>query len=504
MVAKSDFYGQLLMPSSLPVVPCCHLPFDNHFAQLPARFFRRVAPAGLRAPELVSFNESLARQMGLDPALAWEEGFLQAMAGQALLPGSDPIAMKYTGHQFGVYNPDLGDGRGLLLGEIVAPDGKRWDLHLKGAGTTPFSRGGDGRAVLRSSIREYLCSEAIYHLGIPTTRALCVVGSQEPVYRETVETGATLLRVASTHIRFGHFEYCYYQQDEEGLRLLADYVIDHFFPDQKGRPERYQWLLEEAIRRTARMIAAWQAVGFNHGVMNTDNMSILGETFDYGPFAFLDDYQSNYICNHSDYQGRYAFGQQPRIGLWNCQCLAQAMLPLVGEKAALAALKGYEEEFHSQLITRFRAKLGLARPLAGDALLVRDLLGLLDASHTDYTIFFRSLSRFESLEQHGNLRDLFIDRAAFDGWAERYASRLQQETQDYATRRDAMNRVNPKYVLRNYLAQTAIEQAQKGDFGEVNRLLELLRRPFDEQPEQESYAALPPDWGKGMEISCSS
>ena len=281
-----------------------NLPFDNSYVRLPARFYQRVKPQGLDNPQAVSINQPLADILGLPVSGQERDTFVRAMAGLELLEGSDPIAMKYTGHQFGVYNPDLGDGRGLLLGEILTSEGRRWDLHLKGAGTTPFSRGGDGRAVLRSSIREYLCSEAMHQLGIPSTRALCVIGSETPVYRETPETGATILRVASTHVRFGHFEYFYYSRDEEGLRILADYVVDRHFPEWSGQEQRWQLLLEEAIRRTARMIAAWQTVGFAHGVMNTDNMSILGETFDYGPYAFLDDYQSDYISNHSDYHGR--------------------------------------------------------------------------------------------------------------------------------------------------------------------------------------------------------
>lgn len=487
-------------PASLP-----GLQFNNSFTQLPAPFFRRVAPHGLKEPVLVSFNQPLADQLGLSFDSAEDQAlFLQAMSGNATLPGSDPVAMKYTGHQFGYYNPDLGDGRGLLLGEIHDRQGKHWDLHLKGAGTTPFSRGGDGRAVLRSCIREYLCSEAMYGLGIPTTRALCIVGSQEPVYRETVETGATLLRVASTHIRFGHFEYFYYSRDEKNLKVLADYLIGQQFPHWQDNPDRYQLLLEEAVRRTARLIAHWQAVGFNHGVMNTDNMSILGETFDYGPFAFLDDFQSGYICNHSDYQGRYAFNQQPGIGFWNCQCLAQAMLPLVGEKAALAALEQYDEHFHGHLIGLFRAKLGFEKQLEGDALLVRDLLREMERNRVDYSIFFRQLSRFRSTQEHGGVRDLFIDRSTFDGWAERYERRLALESSEPEQRAERMNRHNPKYILRNYMAQTAIEKAQQGDFSEVDRLLNLLQKPFDEQPENEQYAAPPPDWGKGLEISCSS
>lgn len=479
--------------------------FDNSFARLPAPFFRRVNPTGLKNPVLVSFNQELAELLGLQVQTPEEqELLLQTMSGNALLPNSEPLAMKYTGHQFGYYNPDLGDGRGLLLGEIHDPQGSHWDLHLKGAGMTPFSRGGDGRAVLRSCIREYLCSEAMHGLGIPTTRALCIIGSQEPVYRETVETGATLLRVARTHIRFGHFEYFSYSRDQQNLKILADYLISQQFPDWQDQPERYQLLLEEAVKRTAHLMAAWQAVGFNHGVMNTDNMSILGETFDYGPFAFLDDYQSGYICNHSDYQGRYAFNQQPQIGLWNCQCLAQAMLPLVGEKAAMAALEQYEDHFHEHLMILYRAKLGLEKQLEGDALLVRDLLREMERNQVDYSIFFRQLGHFRSVQEPGGARDLFIDRAAFDGWAERYERRLATELSTPAQRSEQMNLHNPKYILRNYMAQTAIEKAQQGDFSEVNRLLHLLQKPFDEQPENDHYAALPPDWGKGMEISCSS
>lgn len=491
--------GGIPTPASLR-----RLPLDHSYGRLPERFYQPVRPRGLREPFLVSFNQPLARELNMAVGPEDQEFLIRVMSGQELLPGSEPIAMKYTGHQFGIYNPDLGDGRGLLLGELLLPQGGRVDLHLKGAGTTPFSRGGDGRAVLRSCIREYLASEAMHALGIPTTRALCVIGSQEPVYRETRETGATLLRVATTHVRFGHFEYCYYNRDEDGLQRLADYVVERHFPHWRERADRHRLLLEEAIRRTARLIAAWQAVGFAHGVMNTDNMSILGETFDYGPYAFLDAFQSDYICNHSDYQGRYAFDQQPRIGLWNCQCLAQAMSPLVGEKAALEALEIYGEEFHRSLLERYRAKLGLCAPEEDDALLVRDLLGLMHQSGTDYSIFFRRLCLFPRQGKDTGLRDMFLDRPAFDAWAERYRERLRRENLADAKAQRMMRRHNPKYILRNYMAQAAIERAQQGDFSEVNRLLALLRHPYREQPRHERYAQLPPDWGRHLEISCSS
>ena len=481
------------------------LAFDNTYTRLPTALFERVRPTPLPDPYLVSFNAEAAALIDLDPAESKRPEFPAALSGVRLMPGSEPIAMLYAGHQFGGWVPQLGDGRAILLGEARGPGGS-WDVQLKGAGPTAFSRGADGRAVLRSSIREYLCSEAMQGLGIPTTRALCIVGSDAPVYREEVETAAVVARLAPCHVRFGHFEVLFARREVELLRALADYVIDRHFPTLVGVEDKYVRFLADVVTRTAELIAQWQSVGFAHGVMNTDNMSILGLTLDYGPFGFLDDYEPGFVCNHSDDWGRYAFDQQPKIGLWNCKCLAQALLPLMTEEAAVGALNGYAPAFHARELGLGRAKLGLASFETEDRALFDDLLGLMAPSRMDYTRFFRQLGHFRSGQADTNdaLRDQFLDRPAFEAWAVRYRDRLRRENSTDAARQLRMARVNPKYVLRSSLAQAAIVSAQERDYSEIDRLLALLRRPFDEQPEWERYAAAPPETAKHLEVSCSS
>lgn len=485
------------------------LQFHNTYARLPEDFYSRLAPTPFaKHPYLVSFNAAAAALIDLDPNEAARPEFVDYFSGSRLLPGSDPIAMLYSGHQFGHYVPRLGDGRAILMGEVRNRQGEKWDLHLKGAGQTPYSRDGDGRAVLRSTIREYLCGEAMHGLGIPTTRGLCIVGSDEEVLREEgVETGAMLVRLALTHVRFGSFEVFYYRRQYEHLARLADYVMAEHFPHLAGIGDRYARFLTEVVVRTAHLMAEWQAVGFAHGVMNTDNMSILGVTMDYGPFGFLDDYNPGFICNHSDHGGRYAFHRQPDIGHWNLHALAQALLPLMTEEQAKEALAAYEPALVAHYTDLMRQKLGLAewRPEDGD--LLTGLLEAMQADHADYTRTFRSLGGVQSDPSSASesLRDLFLDRTAFDAWATRYRERLRSEGSDDAERQQRMNRVNPKYVLRNYLVQIAITQAtEKKDFAEIDRLLDLLRDPFAERPDMEKYAAPPPDWGKRIIVSCSS
>jgi len=493
--------------------PLENLNFSNSFARsLGEAFYARLAPTPLEQSHLVAFNPGAAALIDLHPEQAERPEFVRYFGGHQRLPGSEPLAMLYAGHQFGNYVPQLGDGRAILLGEVTNRQGERWELQLKGAGITPFSRRGDGRAVLRSTVREYLCSEAMHGLGIATTRALCMTGSKEEVYRERIENGAMMVRMAPSHVRFGSFEVFYYRGQFEHLRALADYVIDHHYPHLKGEPNRYLQLFREVTRRTAELISQWQLVGFAHGVMNTDNMSILGLTLDYGPFGFLDDYDPGFICNHSDYSGRYAFERQPRIGRWNLSCLGQALLPLFdGEPEAAAAqanavLDEYQPHFQRHNMAGQRAKLGLQEKHRGDAALLSDLLSLLQQNRSDYTRSFRALAGFDSTEGAVNpsLRDSFIDRSAFDDWAARYSARLRAEGSIDAARKEGMNRVNPKYILRNYLAQQAIEQAEAGDYSEIETLHRILQRPFDEQPDYEAYAEAPPDWGKSLEISCSS
>ena len=483
------------------------LHFENTFARLPEIFHAKVTPTPLKNPFLVSFNADAADLIDLDLDEAKRMEFAGCFGGHYLLPGSEPVAMVYAGHQFGAYVSRLGDGRAILLGEVRNRRGEKWDLHLKGAGLTPFSRDDDGRAVLRSCIREYLCSEAMHGLRIPTTRALCVVGSEEEVVREQVETGAMLLRLSPSHVRFGHFEYFYWRRQFEHIKTLVDYVLAQHFPQLTGAPDSYARFYHEVAVRTARLIAKWQAVGFAHGVMNSDNMSILGITLDYGPFGFLGEYHPGYICNHSDHHGRYAFQNQPDIGYFNLRCLAQALAPLVADEAIKTALDAYEATFASHYAELMRAKLGLVAMQSDDDALVRDLLELMRGSCADYTNVFRALCDFKqaSHERNETLRDHFVDRDAFDAWASRYKERLRADNGRDDERAARMQRVNPKYVLRNYLAHTAIQKASASkDFSEIERLRDLLRDPFAEQPDMEQYAAPPPDWGKQLIVSCSS
>jgi uncharacterized protein YdiU (UPF0061 family) len=482
------------------------LTFDNTFARLPEAFYAKVSPTPLKNPHLIAFNPDAAALIDLDPEQATRPEFAGCFGGQYLLPGSEPLAMVYAGHQFGAYVSRLGDGRAILLGEVRNAAGDKWDLHLKGAGLTPFSRDDDGRAVLRSCIREYLCSEAMHGLRIPTTRALCVVGSDEEVLREEVETGAMLLRLATAHVRFGHFEYFYWRRQFDHLRTLADYVLAQHFPELLGTRDAYARLYDEVAVRTARLLAQWQAVGFAHGVMNSDNMSILGLTIDYGPFGFLDEYDPRFICNHSDHHGRYSFQNQPDIGYFNLRCLAQALTPLVPDDAIQSALASYERVFAEQYADLMRLKLGLTEAKPEDDELIHDLLELMRGSCADYTNLFRVLADFTQQPRDGNeaIRDFFVDRLAFDRWAVRYSQRLQAEGSLDPERSLRMKRANPKYVLRNYLAQTAIEMAKQKDFSEIERLRVLLRDPFAEHPEMARYAAPPPEWGKNLILSCSS
>jgi uncharacterized protein YdiU (UPF0061 family) len=464
-------------------------------------------PTPLPAPYLVAVSEPAAAVVGLTPEQL--AGSVDILIGNAVPERSLPLAAVYSGHQFGVWAGQLGDGRAILLGEVDTTEGPM-ELQWKGAGLTPYSRMGDGRAVLRSSIREFLCSEAMHALGIPTSRALSVAGSDQGVMRETVETSAVVVRMAPSFVRFGSFEHWFYRNKPDELKILADYVIDRFYPELRGEDNPYVGLLREVSVRTAHMIAHWQAVGFMHGVMNTDNMSILGLTIDYGPFGFMEAFDPDHICNHTDQQGRYSYSNQPQVGHWNCYALGQALLPLIGEvEAAQAALDAYQPAFAAKLDELLHAKLGLT-PLEqyadADRALCDAMFALLQANGVDFTLFFRRLSGVKAADASGDepLRDLFIDRPAFDAWAFQYRERLQAEASDDAQRQLAMNKINPKYVLRNYLAQVAIEKAQNKDFSEVERLLAVLQRPYDEQPEHNHYAALPPDWASHLEVSCSS
>ena len=482
------------------------LTFDNGFARLPEAYYSRVCPTPVPAPYLVCHSPEAAALIDLDPAEMARPELVETLAGNRLLPGMDALAALYAGHQFGHYVPQLGDGRAILLGELRNAAGEGWEVQLKGAGRTPYSRGGDGRAVLRSSIREFLCSEAMHALGIPTTRALAIVGSDHPVYREDEETAALVTRLAPSFVRFGSFEVFYYRNQVDAIRHLADYVIARYYPELKALADPYPEFLRQVTLRTAELMAQWQAIGFSHGVMNTDNMSILGLTLDYGPFGFLDAFDPGYICNHSDTGGRYAFDQQPDVAAWNLTKLAQTLVPLMSVETASQAIGDYPQAFGTAYLGRMAAKFGL--PTGGETVpLIMDALQLLAQNRVDYTIFLRRLCDFDSREGALNaaLRDLFLDRAAFDAWAARYGAALRQRGVPDAERGTAMRGVNPKYILRNHLAEVAIRRAaDERDYSEIDRLHRLLARPFDEQRELDAYAAEPPDWAKTIEVSCSS
>ena len=483
------------------------LTFTQNYGQLSKDFYSHVQPTPLPHPYLISFNPLAAQLLNLRIDQAQRDDFAAHFCGNFLPPNTEPLAMLYAGHQFGHFVPQLGDGRAIMLGGIHNQAGQYWQIQLKGSGITPYSRSGDGRAVLRSSIREYLCSEAMHALGIPTSRALCIVGSDEEVYREKIETAAVLTRLAPSHVRFGSFEVFFHRKQFEHVQTLADFVIENHYPEFANAPDKVTLFFKEITRRTAHLMAHWQAVGFCHGVMNTDNMSILGLTLDYGPFGFMENFNAGYICNHSDSGGRYAYDQQPQIGLWNLSILAHALSKLVTETARDEILEGYATIYYEKYAALMGAKLGLQNPSIADLPLITAWLDLLQNSQLDYTNTFRSLSNFTIASNADNhwLRDQFIDRAAFDEWAANYRARLQAEHSEDSERKVRMDTVNPKYILRNYLAQIAIERAEnQRDFSEVNRLLTLLSKPFDEQPEMQNYAAPPPESARHIVVSCSS
>jgi uncharacterized protein YdiU (UPF0061 family) len=477
--------------------------FFDQFKEQGDLHFSPVLPARLDDPVMVSSNKLLAEELGIDPAELATSEMLEMMSGNFMTANIKPIALVYSGHQFGVWAGQLGDGRAMTLGELPVGDSSAtWDIQLKGAGPTPYSRFADGRAVLRSSIREYLCSEAMHGLGIATTRALCLVDSKSQVYREEIESGATVCRVTQSHIRFGSFEHFHYRKQPEAVKALADYVIQRNFPEWAEADNKYYLMFKNCVLKTAKMIAQWQSVGFNHGVMNTDNMSIIGDTIDYGPFGFLDTYDPDHICNHSDSNGRYSFKNQPSVGLWNLNALATSLTSLIENEDLINALKQYEPEFLNQFRNIMASKIGLEEYQLEDEQLINQLLELLQTNNVDYTIFFRALSAFSDDNQ--SIRDQFVDRKGFDSWTEKYSARLTQQDQTDQQRRQSMNAVNPKYVLRNYMAQAAIEAAKQGDYSEVNLLLDILQSPYDEHPEAEKYAGLPPDWADQLSVSCSS
>jgi uncharacterized protein YdiU (UPF0061 family) len=478
------------------------LSFTAHWHDELPDFYTALNPTPLTNARLIWHNDSLASELGIPPSLFQPATGAGVWGGEALLPGMQPLAQVYSGHQFGVWAGQLGDGRGILLGEQQFANGQTVDWHLKGAGLTPYSRMGDGRAVLRSTIRESLASEAMHALGIPTTRALSIVTSDTQIARETYEPGAMLMRIAQSHVRFGHFEHFYYRREPEKVRQLADFVIRHHWPQWQDDADKYILWFRDVVVRTASLMACWQTVGFAHGVMNTDNMSILGLTMDYGPYGFLDDYQPDFICNHSDHQGRYSFENQPAVGLWNLQRLAQSLSPFIDVEALNDALDLYQEVLMQEYGKLMRLKLGLTTQEKGDNDILNALFALMAREGSDYTRTFRMLSQTEQQSAASPLRDEFIDRAAFDSWFGTYRERLQREEIQDDARQAQMKAVNPAMVLRNWLAQRAIEQAEQGDYAELHRLHDALRTPFADR--SDDYVSRPPDWGKRLEVSCSS
>ncbi len=509
----------------------------NHTRQVMGACYSRVQPAQVARPQMVAFAWEVAEQLDLSPEIMASDAFVQVLAGNRLLPGMEPYAMCYGGHQFGNWAGQLGDGRAINLGEVVNRRGEQLTLQLKGAGPTPYSRTADGLAVLRSSIREFLCSEAMHHLGVPTTRALSLVLTGEQVVRDMLydgnpklEPGAIVCRVAPSFTRFGNFQIFAARGEIDLLRQLVDYTIRTDFPHLgELTPDRakavYTAWYEEVCRRTAEMIVHWMRVGFVHGVMNTDNMSILGLTIDYGPYGWLEDYDPNWTPNTTDAgQRRYRYGQQPQIAMWNLAQLGNALYPLVEDVDPLQnALNAYSQAFDDGWKAMMAQKLGLnAFEPETDDDLIKELQTVLQLVETDMTLFYRKLAQVEMANAADDealmapLLDAYYSpeqltsehRSRIANWLRQYLARVDRDGTPDALRRDRMNAVNPKYVLRNYLAQLAIDKAEQGDYSMVHDLLTLLRRPYDEQPEQEIYAQKRPDWARHRVgcsmLSCSS
>ena len=477
----------------------CLFAFDNSYARLPERFFARLPPTPVAAPALVKLNEALARELGLDPAkLSSPEG-LGFLAGNSVPSSGEPLAMAYAGHQFGSFVPELGDGRAILLGEVIDRSGQRRDIQLKGSGPTPFSRRGDGRAVLGPVLREYIVSEAMSALGVPTTRSLAAVTTGEMIWRDTLLPGAVLTRVASSHIRVGTFQFFASREDIDGLRCLADYAIGRHCVEAKTAANAYRAFLDAVISRQAALIARWMAIGFVHGVMNTDNTSISGETIDYGPCAFVDAYHPATVFSSIDAHGRYAYGNQPAIAGWNLARFAETLLPLLGGEGTTAvaeandALAEFPAQFERKYLKRFRAKLGLMEERDGDDAIIRDFLDVMASDGADFTLTFRLLG--ESLRSDvaaSRLHSLFADKTALDTWLARWQQRVSAEVADPDARYVQMCKANPLYIPRNHLVEEAIAAAvDGGDFAPFESLVAVLSRPFDDQPGQDRYATPP-------------
>ncbi|MGY8662170.1 YdiU family protein [Bradyrhizobium sp. UFLA05-109] len=476
-----------------------HFPFQNSYSALPDTFFARVAPTPVAAPRLIKLNRPLAVQLGLDPDLLETPEGAEILAGKTVPAGADPIAMAYAGHQFGQFVPQLGDGRAILLGEVIDKDGVRRDIQLKGSGPTPFSRRGDGRAALGPVLREYVVSEAMYALGIPTTRSLAAVVTGEHVIRETALPGAVLTRVAASHIRVGTFQYFAVRRDTDAIRRLADHVIERHYPELRGAERPYHALLAGVVARQADLVARWLLVGFIHGVMNTDNTSISGETIDYGPCAFMDSYDPAQVFSSIDEMGRYAYANQPRIGLWNLTRLAECLLPLFSddqEKAieqAQEILGAFPDTFSRAYQAGLRRKVGLFTERGGDEALIQDLLDAMAKNAADFTLTFRKLSEAAADEDGvADVRAQFMNPTAFDDWAKRWRERLTSEPQSASKRQAAMHAVNPAFIPRNHRVEAVIRAAvDNDDYAPFEELVKVLAKPYEDQPDYAAYSDPP-------------
>ena len=500
---------------STPGIALEELSFSNAFAALGERFYERRTPSGLEGARLVAVSPDAAALVDLPASELTRDEFVRIASGTAILRGMQPFAALYGGHQFGVWAGQLGDGRAIALGEITNRRGEPWEIQLKGAGQTAYSRHADGRAVLRSTIREFLASEAMDALGIPTTRALAMVANDEQVYRESIETAAIVVRLAPSFVRFGSFEIFASRGEHDAVRILADYIIDRFYPESGTGADRYPRFFEAVLQRTARLMADWQSIGFMHGVMNTDNFSILGLTLDYGPYGFMEGYEPGHICNHTDHGGRYAFDQQPGIGLWNCYALGNALAGIVEPAQLEAAITSYVPTLRAAFLDRTRAKLGLASAEPEDDRLGQDLRTAMAAANSDFTRTFRMLADIRSATESAEDEDLArAHREALHlalggteagaAWVDSYQQRLEREVRPVAERTAAMNAVNPRIVLRNHLAQEAIAASEAGDDEPVRRLLAALRRPYSDDPEVAAYDRPAPAGRAPIVVSCSS
>ncbi|MFH7319351.1 YdiU family protein [Desulfurivibrio sp. D14AmB] len=473
--------------------------FANSYARLPEHFFARLAPTPVAAPQLIQLNRPLSVELGLDPEWLGGEQGVAVLAGNSLPPGAEPLAMAYAGHQFGAWVPQLGDGRAILLGEVVDRKGRRRDIQLKGAGPTPFSRGGDGRAALGPVLREYLISEAMAALGIPTTRAMAAVLTGELVVRETRLAGAILTRVAQSHVRVGTFQFFAARDDRRALIELTDYLVGRHYPELAGTARAARILLRELVQRQAGLVAAWMLVGFIHGVMNTDNTSIVGETIDYGPCAFMDAYHPETVFSSIDHYGRYAYANQQAMAHGNVARLAQSLLPLLADnpEEALAVAREevarFPELFQAAWLAGMRRKIGLREERAEDRGLIEELLALMAANRADFTLTFRGLCRLETVDLQGDqeLRRLFERPEEFEPWAQSWRSRLAAEGSDDRQRRAAMEAVNPAFIPRNHRVEEVIRAGYQGDFSRFRELLAVLAAPFADQPEFIRYARPP-------------